>query len=453
MDLINQKEAAQKAKEEEKEEAQKEFTGTYRLLAVTACPTGIAHTYMAAEALEEKAKQMGITIKVETDGSGGTKNAPTAKEIEECEAIIVAADKNVEMARFDGKPVIQVKVADGINKAEELINEALSGNAPIYHTDHASTTVESESDESVGRQIYKHLMNGVSHMLPFVIGGGILIALAFLFDDYTIDPSNFGKNTPLAAFFKTTGDTAFGFMLPILAGYISMSISDRPGLAVGFVGGALASQENSGFLGALVAGFAAGYLMKGLRKLFDYLPDTLSWYQLEPEKEQASWMKMGKGVGTVILFLGLAVVVGTYNADFLSKPGSVKPITVSHRGVDNGNGAQNSIAALIKTSEDTHPDYVEMDIQETKDQQFVVFHDFNMKALTGEDVKPNKITLEEATQFTVKDNGKEEHVVSFDEYLSEANRLNQKLMIEIKPTKDDTPEMIDNFLQKNGENI
>ena len=271
MDLINQKEAAQKAKAEEKEEAKKEFTGTYRLLAVTACPTGIAHTYMAAEALEEKAKQMGITIKVETDGSSGTKNAPTAKEIEECEAIIVAADKNVEMARFDGKPVIQVKVADGINKAEELINEALSGNAPIYHADHVSTTVE--SDESVGRQIYKHLMNGVSHMLPFVIGGGILIALAFLFDDYTIDPSNFGKNTPLAAFFKTAGDTAFGFMLPILAGYISMSISDRPGLAVGFVGGALASQGNSGFLGALVAGFAAGYLIKGLRKLFDYLPD------------------------------------------------------------------------------------------------------------------------------------------------------------------------------------
>ena len=182
MDLINQKEAAQKAKEE-KEEAQKEFTGTYRLLAVTACPTGIAHTYMAAEALEEKAKQMEITIKVETDGSGGTKNAPTTKEIEECEAIIVAADKNVEMARFNGKPVIQVKVADGINKAEELINEALSGNAPIYHADHISTTVESENDESVGRQIYKHLMNGVSHMLPFVIGVisnplGYLFALA-----------------------------------------------------------------------------------------------------------------------------------------------------------------------------------------------------------------------------------------------------------------------------------
>lgn len=183
MDLINQKEAAQKAKEE-KEEAQKEFTGTYCLLAVTACPTGIAHTYMAAEVLEEKAKQMGITIKVETDGSGGTKNVPTLKEIEECEAIIVAADKNVEMARFNGKPVIQVKVADGINKAEELINEALSGNAPpIYHADHISTTVESENDESVGRQIYKHLMNDVSHMLPFVIGVisnplGYLFALA-----------------------------------------------------------------------------------------------------------------------------------------------------------------------------------------------------------------------------------------------------------------------------------
>ncbi|RGC52013.1 PTS fructose transporter subunit IIABC [Absiella sp. AM29-15] len=272
--LINQKETEQHAKEDQKAEASKTFTGTYRLLAVTACPTGIAHTYMAAEALEEKAKEMGITIKVETDGSGGTKNAPSAKEIEECEAIIVAADKNIEMARFNGKPVIQVKVADGINKAEELINQALSGNAPIYHSDHAVTAQSDESGESVGRQIYKHLMNGVSHMLPFVIGGGILIALAFLFDDYTIDPSNFGKNTELAAFFKTAGDTAFNFMLPVLSGYIAMSIADRPGLAVGFVGGALASAGNSGFLGALVAGFAAGYLVHGLRKLFDHLPDA-----------------------------------------------------------------------------------------------------------------------------------------------------------------------------------
>ena len=253
----------------------------YRVLAVTACPTGIAHTYMAAESLEKKGKEMGISIKVETNGSGGAKNVLTKKEIEECECIIVAADKKVEMNRFDGKRVIQTKVANGIHKAEELINEAISNKAPIYHADKASqdgdggsNEGELEEKESLGRKFYKDLMNGVSHMLPFVIGGGILIAIAFLLDDYSIDPSNFGKNTPLAAFFKTTGDTAFGFMLPILAGYISMSISDRPGLAVGFVGGALASQGNSGFLGALVAGFAAGYLMKGLRKLFDYLPDA-----------------------------------------------------------------------------------------------------------------------------------------------------------------------------------
>lgn len=274
LNIINEKEASQKAKEEAKEKQQSDYVGNYRLLAVTACPTGIAHTYMAAEALEEKAKQMGITIKVETDGSGGTKNAPTAKEIAECEAIIIAADKNVEMARFNGKPVIQVKVADGINKAEELINQALSGNVPIYHSDQTADLANDDSSESIGRTIYKHLMNGVSHMLPFVIGGGILIALAFLFDDYTIDPSNFGKNTELASFFKTAGDTAFGFMLPILSGYIAMSIADRPGLAVGFVGGAMANSGGSGFLGALAAGFAAGYLVKGLRNIFDYLPDA-----------------------------------------------------------------------------------------------------------------------------------------------------------------------------------
>lgn len=274
LNIINEKEASQKAKEEAKEKQQSDFAGSYRLLAVTACPTGIAHTYMAAEALEEKAKQMGITIKVETDGSGGTKNAPTAKEIEECEAVIIAADKNVEMARFDGKPVIQVKVADGINKAEELINQALSGNVPIYHSNQAPINQDNEALESVGRTIYKHLMNGVSHMLPFVIGGGILIALAFLFDDYSIDPANFGSNTELASFFKKAGDTAFGFMLPILAGYIAMSIADRPGLAVGFVGGAMANSGGSGFLGALAAGFAAGYLVKGLRSLFDHLPDA-----------------------------------------------------------------------------------------------------------------------------------------------------------------------------------
>lgn len=249
----------------------------YRILAVTACPTGIAHTYMAAESLEEKAKEMGISIKVETDGSGGAKNVLTTKEIEEAECIIIAADKKVEMSRFNGKRVIQTKVANGIHKAEDLINKAISGDAPIYNHSGSKNSEEqfSGEKESIGRQIYKHLMNGVSHMLPFVIGGGILIALAFLFDDYSIDPSNFGKNTPFAAFLKTVGDTAFGFMLPILAGYIAMSIGDRPALAVGFVGGILANSGGSGFLGALFAGFIAGYLVVGLKKLFDKLPNSL----------------------------------------------------------------------------------------------------------------------------------------------------------------------------------
>lgn len=273
MRIISEKEEAQKEKEKEKQQEQNTFKGTYQVLAVTACPTGIAHTYMAQEALEEKAKELGISLKVETDGSGGAKNVLTSKEIQECDAIIVAADKNVEMNRFNGKPVIQVRVSDGINKPEELLKRAVNKDAPIYHGENTVSVSES-SDEGVGRQIYKHLMNGVSHMLPFVIGGGILIALAFLFDDYTIDPSNFGKNTPLAAFFKTTGDSAFGFMLPILSGYIAMSIADRPALAVGFVGGALASAGNSGFLGALVAGFIAGYLIQALKKVFDYLPDA-----------------------------------------------------------------------------------------------------------------------------------------------------------------------------------
>ena len=249
----------------------------YRVLAVTACPTGIAHTFMAAESLEEKGKEMGVSIKVETNGSGGAKNVLTAKEIEAAECIIIAADKKVDMARFDGKKVIQTKVANGIHKAEELINKATSGDANIYHHSGSKNSDEnnSEEKESIGRQIYKHLMNGVSHMLPFVIGGGILIALAFLFDDYSIDPANFGKNTPFAAFLKTVGDTAFGFMLPVLAGYIAMSIGDRPALAVGFVGGMLANSGGSGFLGALLAGFIAGYLVVGLKKLFDKLPDSL----------------------------------------------------------------------------------------------------------------------------------------------------------------------------------
>jgi len=248
-----------------------------KILAVTACPTGIAHTFMAAESLEQHAKKRGISIKVETNGSGGAKNVLTAKEIAEADCIIIAADKNVAMARFDGKPMIRTKVANGINKADELLDEALSGQAPVYH--HAGGAVEASAvadDESTIRKIYKHLMNGVSHMLPFVIGGGILIALAFLFDVYDpANPGNFGSNTPLAAFLKGVGGASFGFMLPVLAGFIAMSIADRPGLAVGFVGGALANQGGSGFLGALLAGFAAGYIVLGLKKLFSGLPHSL----------------------------------------------------------------------------------------------------------------------------------------------------------------------------------
>lgn len=248
----------------------------YRVLAVTACPTGIAHTYMAQESLEEKARKLGVAIKVETNGSGGAKNVLTAKEIEEAECIIVAADKNVDMARFDGKKVIITKVSNGIHKAEELINKAISGDVKVYRHSGVKNSEEGQSGEkeSFGYQIYKHLMNGVSHMLPFVIGGGILIALAFLFDDYSIDPANFGMNTPFAAFLKTVGGTAFDFMLPILAGYIAMSIGDRPALAVGFVGGMLANNGGSGFLGALLAGFIAGYLILGLKNIFGKLPNS-----------------------------------------------------------------------------------------------------------------------------------------------------------------------------------
>lgn len=290
--LIDEKEKEKFGEEAVEEKPQPAKKDGYQILAVTACPTGIAHTYMAAEALENTAEKMNIRIKVETDGSGGVKNELTAKEIEEADAIIVAADKNVPMARFNGKPVLQTKVADGIHKPEELLEKAMAGKAPIYQADSAAETTENTGEkQSIGRKIYKDLMNGVSHMLPFVIGGGILIALAFLFDDYSIDPSNFGMNTPFAAFLKTIGNAAFGFMLPILAGYIAMSIADRPGLAVGFVGGYIASQGyvmgmvdgtmtitnggTSGFLGALVAGFLAGYLVLGLRKLFDKLPDSL----------------------------------------------------------------------------------------------------------------------------------------------------------------------------------
>lgn len=278
--IIDQKEKEKFGQEEEQKGG--------RILAVTACPTGIAHTFMAAEALANKGKELGIDIKVETNGSGGIKNALTREEIEAADGIIVAADKNVEMDRFDGKKVLQVKVADGIHKPEMLIKRIISGDAPVYHarSNHAdSHERDAGNGESFGRQIYKHLMNGVSHMLPFVIGGGILIAIAFLLDDYDIDPSNFGMNTPVAAFFKTIGGTAFDFMLPILAGYIAMSIADRPGLVAGFVGGSLAVSGitfnnvsdgiSAGFLGALVAGFVGGYLMLALEKICSSFPVAL----------------------------------------------------------------------------------------------------------------------------------------------------------------------------------
>lgn len=260
----------------------------YRILAVTACPTGIAHTFMAAENLEKKGKEMGIPVKVETQGADGAKNVLTPEEIQAAECIIIAADKNVDLARFNGKPVIVTKVADGIHKPQELIEQGISGQVPAYHhSGSASEQMESGEKESIGRKIYKNLMNGVSHMLPFVIGGGILIALAFLLDDYSIDPSNFGKNTPVAAYLKTIGEYAFGMMLPVLSGYIAMSIADRPGLAVGFVAGLVAKagstfanpaggDVNAGFLGALFAGFAAGYLVLGLQKLTSKMPQALN---------------------------------------------------------------------------------------------------------------------------------------------------------------------------------
>lgn len=280
-----EKEKFGEEEQEEKKEKVPVTTNGYRVLAVTACPTGIAHTYMAAEALETKGKELGIPVKAETQGSGGAKNILTREEIEAADGIIIAADKNVDLARFDGKRVLKTKVADGIHKPEELIQRIVDGDAPVYHHSGSSAASEEQDDESVGRKIYKHLMNGVSHMLPFVIGGGILIAIAFLLDDPNIDPSNFGKNTPVAAFFKTIGDTVFGFMLPILAGYIAMSIADRPALAAGFIGGTLASSGitftnleegmSAGFIGALFAGFLAGYLMVGIRKLCDHLPSAL----------------------------------------------------------------------------------------------------------------------------------------------------------------------------------
>ena len=263
----------------------------YRILAVTACVNGIAHTYMAAEALTKAGDKLGLPTKVETNGSDGAKNILTREEIANCDGIIVAAEKKVETARFDGKPVLFTRVDDGIHKPEELIKKIVHGEVPVYHAEGGAQAAEDASGkDSFGRALYKNLMNGVSHMLPFVVGGGIMIALAFLLDDYTIDPSNFGMNTPVAAFFKTVGSAAFGYMLPILSAFIAMSIADRPGLAVGFVGGVLAMNGTNfagiaagettgvsgGFLAALLAGFAAGYIVELLKKITEKLPASLN---------------------------------------------------------------------------------------------------------------------------------------------------------------------------------
>lgn len=284
---------------EEVQPAEKEAPKGYRILGVTACPTGIAHTYMAAEALEKKAKEMGYSIKVETDGSGGAKNVLTKKEIEECDGIIVAADKNVEMARFDGKKVLKTSVSSGINKPGELIQRVVDGKVPVYHSDGSEepdSSEYSEEKESFGRKIYKHLMNGVSHMLPFVVGGGVLIALGFLIDTIAGNANvggTFGFTNPVASAVFWIGKAAFSFMLPILAGYIAQSIADRPGLLPGIVGGLFAAngftfkafianqglvgddKAVSGFLGALLAGFIAGVLVNGLKKAFSWLPKSM----------------------------------------------------------------------------------------------------------------------------------------------------------------------------------
>lgn len=316
--------------------AEPENTDRIKVLAVTACPTGIAHTYMAAEALEKAGKKLGITIKVETNGSGGAKNILTDKEIAECDGIIVAADKSVEMARFDGKKVLATKVSDGIKIPEELIERIEKGDAPVYHHEGgAASSSSSVSNESFGRKMYKHLMNGVSNMLPFTVAGGIFIALAFLIDTMMgVQPGdNFGTVTPVAAFFKTIGGYAFNFMIPVLAGYIGKSIADRPGFLVGLVGGYLATTGStfakiggdvpSGFLGALLAGFVGGFLMLGLEKLCDKMPKALNGI-----KPVLIYPLAGLGIIAVVMcavnpFMG---IINTAIADFLNHMGTESKI-------------------------------------------------------------------------------------------------------------------------------
>ena len=314
-----------------------ENDGRIRVLAVTACPTGIAHTYMAAEALENAGKKLGITVKAETNGSGGAKNVLTKEEIEACDGIIIAADKTVDMARFDGKKVIRTKVSDGIKIPKELIERIVSGDAPVYHHTGAKAADESTDGESFGRKIYKHLMNGVSNMLPFTVAGGIFIALAFLIDTIAGAPqdSNFGTYTALAAFFKNIGGYAFSFMIPVLAGYIGKSIADRPGFLVGLVGGFLATTGStfaniagevpSGFLGALLAGFAGGYIMLGIEKLCDHMPKSLNGI-----KPVLIYPLAGLGMIAVLMcavnpFMGM---INTGVSNFLNNMGNTSKIVL-----------------------------------------------------------------------------------------------------------------------------
>ena len=328
----DEKEAAKEAKAKEPVEVKKDDVF---IVAVTACPTGIAHTYMAAEAIEKKAKELGYQVKVETRGSGGAKNVLTDDEIAKAAGVIVACDTNVPTDRFDGKKVIECQVSDGINKAEELIKRIAAGDAPVFKASGKKEASHSSvgGKESVGHQIYKHLMNGVSHMLPFVVGGGILIAIAFLIDGFSVDlnslpadqRANFGTITQAAALFKGIGGTAFGFMLPILAGFIAMSIADRPGLAVGFVGGSIAANGTSGFLGALVAGFVAGYIVLLLKKVFSKLPESLD------------------GMKPVLLYPLLGIFLVGVIMQFVVEP----PIGALNTAINNGLNGLNGASTVV----------------------------------------------------------------------------------------------------------
>lgn len=328
----DEKEAAKEAKEKEPVEVKKDDVF---IVAVTACPTGIAHTYMAAEAIEKKAKELGYQVKVETRGSAGAKNVLTDDEIAKATGVIVACDTNVPTDRFDGKKVIECQVSDGINKTEELVKKIAAGDAPVFKASGKKEASHSSigGKESIGHQIYKHLMNGVSHMLPFVVGGGILIAIAFLIDGFSVDlnslpadqRANFGTITQGAALFKGIGGTAFGFMLPILAGFIAMSIADRPGLAVGFVGGSIAANGTSGFLGALVAGFVAGYIVNLLKKIFSKLPESLD------------------GVKLVLLYPLLGIFLIGVIMQFVVEP----PIGALNTAINNGLNGLNGASAVV----------------------------------------------------------------------------------------------------------